>query len=126
MSYTLAQAKSDIGAASDELDANYIQDVTQPFADVQNGPSGRTDARHRVTASAMIRAPWGLQVSPFFLFRSALPIFTFEGVDLNHDGNNNDLTAKAVSGTDGLGQCPEGDWHLHDRQLQPGRAASRS
>ncbi len=106
VSYTLAQAKSDIGAASDELDANYIQDVTQPFADVQNGPSGRTDARHRVTASAVIRAPWGVQVSPFFLFRSALPIFTFEGVDLNHDGNNNDLTAKAYE-YDGLGNAPK-------------------
>ncbi len=106
VSYTLAKATSDIGAASDELDANYIQDVTQPFAAVQNGPSGRSDARHRVTASAVIRAPWGLQVSPFFLFRSALPIFTFEGVDLNHDGNNNDLTAKAYE-YDGLGNAPK-------------------
>ena len=37
----------------------------------------------------------GFQAAPFFVFRSALPIFTFEGVDRNHDGNNNDITVKA-------------------------------
>jgi outer membrane receptor protein involved in Fe transport len=105
-SYTLAKATSNIGAASDELDANYIQDVTNPFADVQLGPSGRTDARHRVSASAVIRAPWGFQVAPVFLFRSALPVFTFEGVDLNRDGNNNNITVKAYQ-YDGLGKAPK-------------------
>jgi hypothetical protein len=99
-SYTLASATSNIGAASDELDANYVQDVTNPFADVQQGPSGRTDARHRVSASAVIQAPWGFQVSPIFLFRTALPVFTFEGVDLNGDSNNNDLTAMAYQYAD--------------------------
>ncbi|HEX6973594.1 MAG TPA: TonB-dependent receptor [Vicinamibacterales bacterium] len=106
VSYTLAKASSDIGAASDELDANYIQNVLDPFADVQHGPSGRTDARHRVSASAVIMAPWGIQVAPFFIFRSALPIFTFEGVDLNGDGNNNDITARAYQ-YDGLGKAPK-------------------
>jgi carboxypeptidase family protein len=106
IAYTLAKATSDIGAASDELDANYIQDVTDPFGAVQQGPSGRTDARHRISASAVIAGPWGLQVSPFFLFRSALPIFTFEGVDLNSDGNNNNLTAQAYQ-YDGLGEAPK-------------------
>ena len=94
-SYTFSSATSNIGTASDELDANYVQDVTNPFAEVQQGPSGRSDAHHRISVSAVIHAPWGLQVSPFFLFRSALPIFTFEGVDLNGDSNNNDITAKA-------------------------------
>ena len=106
VSYTLAKAESDIGAASDELDANYIQDVMNPFADVQHGPSGRTDARHRVSASAVVQVPWGIQVSPFFVFRSALPIFTFEGVDRNGDGNNNDITARAYQ-YDGLGRAPK-------------------
>ena len=105
-SYTLASATSTIGAASDELDANYVQDVTQPFADVQKGPSGRSDARHRVSASAVIEAPWGLQVSPFFLFRSALPVYSFEGVDLNGDTNNNDIAAKAYQ-YDGEGKAPK-------------------
>ena len=119
-SYTLASATSNIGAASDELDANYVQDVTNPFAEVQQGPSGRTDARHRISASAVIRAPWGLQVSPFFLFRSALPVFTFEGVDRNGDSNNNDITAKAFQ-YDGEGDGAEGDRRLQDDQLQPWR-----
>ena len=105
-SYTLASATSNIGAASDELDANYVQDVSNPFADVQQGPSGRSDARHRVSASAIIRIPWDIQVAPFFLFRSALPIFTFEGVDLNRDSNNNDITAKAYQ-YDGEGVAPK-------------------
>ena len=73
---------------------------------VQQGPSGRSDARHRVSASAVIRAPWGIQVAPFFMFRSALPIFTFEGVDLNRDSNNNDITAKAYQ-YDGEGVAPK-------------------
>jgi hypothetical protein len=106
VSYTLATATSNIGAASDELDANYIQDVTDPFGAVQKGPSGRTDARHRISASAVVRGPWGVQVAPIFLFRSALPIFTFEGVDLNHDGNNNNITEKAYQ-YDGLGKAPK-------------------
>ena len=106
VSYTLAKATSNIGVGSDELDANYIQDVTDPFADVQLGPSGRTDARHRVSASAVIRAPWGIQVAPFFIFRSALPVFTFEGVDLNGDSNNNDITRRAYQ-YDGEGVAPK-------------------
>ena len=80
--------------------------MTNPFADVQQGPSGRTDARHRVSASAVIRMKWDIQVAPFFLFRSALPIFTFEGVDLNRDSNNNDMTAKAYQ-YDGEGVAPK-------------------
>jgi carboxypeptidase family protein len=105
-SYTLGSATSNMGTASDELDANYVQDVTNPFADVQLGPSGRSDARHRASASAIIRLPWGLQAAPFFIFRSALPVFTFEGIDRNHDGNNNDITTKAYQ-YDGLGKPPK-------------------
>ena len=48
-SYTLGSATSNLGTASDELDANYVQDVTDPFGDVQLGPSGRSDARHRAS-----------------------------------------------------------------------------
>jgi hypothetical protein len=105
-SYTLGSATSNMGTASDELDANYVQDVANPFADVQLGPSGRSDARHRVSASAVVRLPWGVQAAPFFVFRSALPIFTFEGVDRNHDGNNNDITVKGYQ-YDGLGKAPK-------------------
>ena len=101
-SYTLAKATSTIGNASDELDANLIQNVLNPFGPVQNAPSARTDARHRVSASAIIEAPGGINVAPIFLYNSALPVHTFEGLDLNGDGNVNDKTAQAYAYT-GLG-----------------------
>jgi hypothetical protein len=98
-SYTLSTAESTIGTANDELDQNYIQDVNQPLAAVQNAPGIRTDARHRVSISAVVQAPWGIQVAPFFLYRSALPIFTFEGLDFNRDSNVNDITPRAYKYT---------------------------
>jgi hypothetical protein len=94
-SYTLAKATSDVGSAYDEIVQNLIQDVTAPFASVQDGPSTRTDARHRVTLSAVIGAPWSFRVAPIFFYRSALPVHSFEGRDLNADGNVNDITANA-------------------------------
>ena len=94
-SYTLGKAESIIGTANDELDANNIQDATNPTADVNFGPTTRTDSRHRVSISAVIQAPWGIQVSPLFIYRSALPLLTFEGLDLNNDSNTNDITAQA-------------------------------
>jgi hypothetical protein len=93
--YTLAKATSDVGTAYDEIVQNLVQDVRNPFADVQDGPSTRTDARHRVTLSAIIEAPWGIRVSPIYMRRSALPTHSFEGLDLNADGNVNDRTARA-------------------------------
>jgi outer membrane receptor protein involved in Fe transport len=95
LSYTLASATSDVGSAYDEIVQNLVQDVTQPFAPVQNGPSTRTDARHRLTFSAIVQAPWDVHIAPIFLYRSALPVHTFEGIDLNGDGNVNDKTASA-------------------------------
>jgi hypothetical protein len=94
-SYTLAKATSDVGSAYDEIVQNLIQDVAAPFAAVQDGPSTRTDARHRITLSAVVEAPWGFRVAPIFFYRSALPIHSFEGRDLNADGNVNDITANA-------------------------------
>jgi outer membrane receptor protein involved in Fe transport len=98
-SYTLGKAESIIGTANDELDANNIQDATDPTNPINNGPSTRTDARHRVSISAVIQAPWGIQVAPFFLYRSALPLLTFEGIDFNRDGNTNDITTTAYKFT---------------------------
>ncbi len=93
--YTLAKATSDVGTAYDEIVQNLVQDVTNPFASVQNGPSTRTDARHRITVSAIIDVPGGIRVSPIYMYRSALPTHSFEGLDLNADGNVNDKTALA-------------------------------
>lgn len=94
-SYTLSKATSDVGSSYDEIVQNLVQDVTAPFAPVQQGPSTRTDARHRITLSAIVEAPWDLRISPIFFYRSALPLHSFEGRDLNADGNVNDKTAAA-------------------------------
>ena len=98
-SYTLGKAESMIGTANDELDANVIQNASDPLNPINQGPSTRTDARHRVSISAVIQAPWGITVAPFFLYRSALPLLTFEGVDFNLDDNVNDITPLAYNFT---------------------------
>ena len=106
-SYTLAKATSDVGSAYDEVVQNLIQDVTAPFAPVQKGPSTRTDARHRITLTAVVEGPWNLRVAPMFFYRSALPVHSFEGRDLNGDGNVNDITAVAYrfTGLDDAGRA---------------------
>ena len=101
--YSLSTSKSTTGNSGDELDLINIQDAGNPFADVQNGPSRRSDARHRATISAIISAPWGLQVSPIWRYRSALPVNIIEGVDLNHDNVNDDIPARAFA-FDGVGK----------------------
>lgn len=98
-SYTLSESTSNIGSASDELDSNLVQDITDPFGPVQDAPNTRTDARHRVTITAVLQAPWAIQVAPFFTYRSALPTHTIEGLDLNRDGNTIDRTALAYKYT---------------------------
>ena len=60
--YSLSSAKSTTGNASDELNVQNIQNHLDPYADVQLGPSGRTDARHRATVSAVWQGPWGITV----------------------------------------------------------------
>jgi hypothetical protein len=97
-SYTLSRGRSTIGTAGDELDTRYILDSSNPFDDPRMlGPNRRTDARHRVTASATMQLPMGFRVAPIFIFRSALPVYVGEGVDLNRDGELNDLPERAVA-----------------------------
>ena len=97
--YSLAKATGRGGQAVDELTTNLVQDSTKPFADVQDGPAARTDARHTVTLSAIIQAPWGLNVSPIYRFRSALPMHTWYGYDNNADGVSNDVYPTAFKYT---------------------------
>ena len=52
-----------------------------------------------MSISAVVQAPWGIQVAPFFIYRSGLPTLTFEGIDTNNDGNVNDITAQAYQYT---------------------------
>ena len=97
-SYTLSRGRSTIGTAGDELDTRYVLDATNPFDDPRMlGPNRRTDARHRVTASATLQLPAGVRVAPIFIYRSALPVYLGEGVDLNADGEINDLPERAVA-----------------------------
>ncbi|MEO7271502.1 MAG: hypothetical protein ABIX28_17855, partial [Vicinamibacterales bacterium] len=91
-SYTLSSGKSTIGNATDELNTANIQDPNNPFDDPrQFGPNLTTDARHRFNASAVWQAPGGITVAPFFLFRSALPVYLIDGRDLNLDGDILDI-----------------------------------
>jgi hypothetical protein len=100
-SYTLSDSKSNIGSAVDELNSANIQDPENPFDDPrQFGPTTRTDARHRVSLSAVIRLPGDFSVSPIFAARSSLPVGLFDGRDLNLDGDINDIPATAY-GFDG-------------------------
>jgi hypothetical protein len=102
-SYTLSKGVSTIGNSSDELNTANVQDASNPFDNpVQLGPNVLTDARHRVNISAVIRFPAGVQVAPFFLYRSALPIFLIDGRDLNLDGDRFDIPSEAfaVASTD--------------------------
>jgi carboxypeptidase family protein/TonB-dependent receptor-like protein len=95
--YSLSQAQGTSGNGTDELSTNNIQNHLDPFSDVQFGPTGRTDARHRITVSGVIELPAGFQVAPIFRYRSALPVGTTEGVDLNQNGVNNDITTEAFA-----------------------------
>ena len=97
-SYTLARAKSTIGSAVDQLNATNIVDPNNPFDNpVQNGPTTDTDARHRISLSAVFEIKGGFRVAPFYLFRTALPVAIIDGRDLNLDGERTDLPARAFA-----------------------------
>ncbi len=64
---------------------------------MQFGPSGRTDSRHRISLSAVVQLPAGIQLAPIYRYRSALPVTTTEGVDLNGNGTNNDIPSEAFA-----------------------------
>jgi outer membrane receptor protein involved in Fe transport len=94
--YTLQQAKTTLGNGVDELNVSNLQDATLLYDDPRvNGPAGRTDARHQGTIAGVFQIKGGVTLSPIFLFRSALPVASVEGVDLNKDSVNNDLPLKA-------------------------------
>ncbi len=99
--YTLAQAKSQIGTAADELNSNNLQDATLLYDDPRvMGPTSRTDSRHQGTLAAVFQKA-GFTISPIFLFRSPLPVSEIEGTDLNQNSERNDIPAKAYA-FDGL------------------------
>jgi len=97
-SYTLARAKSTIGNGVDQLNSTNIVDPNNPFdSPVQNGPTRDTDARHRISLSAVFEIKGGFRVAPFYLFRTALPVNIIDGRDLNLDGERTDLPVRAFA-----------------------------
>ena len=99
--YSIQSAKATSGSGADELSTGNIQNHLDPFSEVQFGPAGRTDARHRSTISAIIQAPWGVSIAPIWRYRSALPVGIREGVDVNQNGANTDIPDRAFA-FDGL------------------------
>lgn len=104
--YTLAKARSQIGTASDELNANLLQDAALLYDDPRVfGPTSRTDARHQGSLAAVWRVK-GITMAPTFFYRSPLPVSTITGVDTNLNRENNDLPLKAYKFV-GIGKAPE-------------------
>ena len=106
VTYTLAEARSQIGTASDELNANLLQDSTLLYDDPRvYGPTSRTDARHSGSFS-MVWLVKGFTVAPTYFYRSPLPVQTITGRDANLNGENNDLPERAYQ-FKGIGEAPE-------------------
>jgi hypothetical protein len=104
--YSLQRALSQNGRAIDELGDNIYVNHLDPFAAIQFGPSGGSsfssrqqggDVRHRITVSGVVELPGGVQVAPIFRFRTAIPLNIIQGVDLNQNGVNNDLSSEAFA-----------------------------
>ena len=106
ITYTLAEARSQIGTASDELNANLLQDSTLLDDDPRvYGPTSRTDSRHSGALSMVWQAK-GFTVAPTYFYRSPLPVQTITGRDVNLNGENNDLPEYAFQFT-GIGEAPK-------------------
>jgi outer membrane receptor protein involved in Fe transport len=104
-SYTLGEAKSTIGTAVDELNANNLQEAELLYDDPRAfGPTTR-NSRHSGTFSAVWQVK-GFTVAPIYIFRSPGAVATITGVDINRNGENNDLTARAYQ-FDGVGNAPK-------------------
>jgi outer membrane receptor protein involved in Fe transport len=121
--YSLSRSLSTTGNSGDELDLINVQNAADPFNDVQLGPSRRSDARHRATISAIFSLPYGFQVSPIWRYRSGLPVNIVEGVDLNQDGLNQDIPARAYA-FEGVGKPPKDIGEC--KTINCGRGASLS
>jgi hypothetical protein len=97
--YTYSEATGNVVAGADEFrvtDAGHQADMGGARRDVSANPLDpqcekcfgplNTDARHRVTLSGVYRAPYAINVSGMYRFRSALPYTRFVASDLNGDG----------------------------------------
>ena len=73
--------QADVGGGRRDVSVNPLD----PQCDQCFGPLN-TDARNRITLSAVYRAPLGINLSGMLRYRSALPYTVFETRDLNGDG----------------------------------------
>lgn len=105
--YTYGKADGNVLAGADEFrltdvghqpDWRIARDASvdplNPKCDACFGPLN-TDARHKVTLSAIYRAPWDMTVSSILRYRSALPYTRLAGTDLDGDGFASDLAPGA-------------------------------
>jgi outer membrane receptor protein involved in Fe transport len=103
--YTWSEATGNVLAGADEFrltatlhqpDLSAVPDQSvnplNPACDACFGPLN-TDATHRVTLSALYRAPWALNLAGILRYRSAFPYTEWAGVDQNGDGFAFDLPA---------------------------------
>ncbi len=101
--YTYSKATGNVLAGADEFrltDTTYepafrgARDVSanplNPLCGACIGPLN-TDARHRVTVSAVYQALWGINVTGMFRYHSATPYTYFTAADPNGDGFHFDL-----------------------------------
>ncbi len=102
--YTLSQTKGNILCGADEfrltcqdqpsyraLAGDVSINPLDPWCDACFGPLN-TDARHRVTMSAVYLAPFGINISGIGRYRSGLPYTVLSGADLNNDIFRQDLS----------------------------------
>lgn len=103
--YTWSEAEGNVLAGADEFRLNNnlhqpelaaVPDQSvnplDPLCDACFGPMN-TDATHRVTLSGLYSAPWGINLSGIYRYRSGLPYNEWSGRDLNGDGFAMDLPA---------------------------------
>ena len=102
--YTLSQTHGNILCGADEFRltcTTYQPDYRQIASDVSMNPLNPwcdkcygplyTDARHRLTLSAVYQAPFGISVSGIGRYRSGSPYSVLSGSDLNGDIFRQDL-----------------------------------
>ena len=121
--YTLAKAKSTIGTAADELNANNLQDATLLYDDPTRL---RADVANRRAATpgslAAVLLVKGFTISPIFLYRSPLPVSTTAGVDRNLNWREQRPAGSRVP-VRRRRQPAEGHRPVRDLELRPRRVA---
>ena len=99
--YTWSTAEGNVLVGADEfrlwdgsiqpgITTNVLVDPFNPDAEAGFGPL-YTDARHRVTMGGVYQAPWDINLSGIFRYRSGIPYTDHAGRDLNLDGYDMDL-----------------------------------